>query len=472
MTPEELKRRRHRNERILATILVLVLGAGTFALIRKRQALDEEVRSDRRYVPAHIQFSPELTLLQEYVRFDTSNPPGKELPAARWLAGILSANGIKAEIIETAPGRANVYARVKGRRTGEGLLLTHHIDVVPASAEGWTRPPFAAEIYFNELYGRGALDMKGTGICFLRAFLDVAAGGRVPERDIIFLAVADEETGGTLGMQWLLRNRRDIFEGVRYALNEGGITEMTEERVTYYGIEIGTKQVVTLMLTAPTRQQLQRARIVLEPWFAAREPDRVMPEVKRWMRELSPHRIEFKEELADIDRAIAQGSFWQLPVGYREMLQNGVWAEAVVRAPGGGYEMRTQLLNLPDQDPDARIAWLRATVAPLGVDIGQIMRKDDATPLSRIETPFYEMLSEEAQRAFGAPVGTEVLNRWQNDSRFLRRNGIVSYGISAFPVDYFQSMDIHGVNERARTDYFNRGVAFTRQLVTRYAYVK
>jgi acetylornithine deacetylase/succinyl-diaminopimelate desuccinylase-like protein len=263
VTPEE-KRRRHRNERIIATLLVLVLGSATFLLYRKRLVLDEEVRNDRRYVPLHIQFSPELTQLQEYLRLDTSNPPGQELPAARWLAGILTRNGVKAEIIETAPGRANVYARVKGRRTGDGLMLTHHIDVIPATGEGWTRPPFAAEIYFNEVYGRGAIDMKGIGICFLRAFLDVATSGRVPEHDLVFLAVADEEAGGGLGMQWLLTNRSDVFAGVRYALNEGGITEMMEEKLTYFGVEIGTKQVITLLLTAPRRDQLQRARIALE----------------------------------------------------------------------------------------------------------------------------------------------------------------------------------------------------------------
>jgi acetylornithine deacetylase/succinyl-diaminopimelate desuccinylase-like protein len=469
LTPEEIKRRRHRNERIVATLLVLVLAAGTFAVFQKRQTLDEQVRRDRRYVPLHIQFSPELTLLQEYLRLDTSNPPGHELPAAQWLSGILSSHGVKAEIIETAPGRANVYARVKGRSGGEGLLLTHHMDVVPAATDGWTRPPFDAEIYFNELYGRGAIDMKGTGVCFLRAFLDVATSGRTPEHDIVFLAVADEEGGGGLGMQWLLANRTDIFDGVRYALNEGGITEMMEEKITFYGVEIGTKQVVTLLLTAETRQQLQRARIALEPWFVSREAARVMPEVKRWMRELAPHRVEFKEELEDIDRAIARGDFWALPIGYREMAQNGVWAESVVEA-NNGFEMRVQLLNLPDEDADARIAWLRTHVAPYGVAIGQIIRKEGATPLSQVDTRLYKLIEEEARIAYSAPTGTEVLNRWQNDSRYLRRHGIVAYGISPFPVTYFQSLTIHAANERVRTDYFNRGVAFVRRLVKRYAF--
>ena len=112
---------------------------------------------------------------------------------------------------------------------------------MPAPPNGWTRPPFAAEIFANQVYGRGALDMKGIGITQLAAFVDVARSHRTPEHDIIFLAVADEERGGALGTEWLIAHRPDIFEGVRYALNEGGINEMESEKVTYFGIELGSK---------------------------------------------------------------------------------------------------------------------------------------------------------------------------------------------------------------------------------------
>src|SRR5215208_5036654 len=117
------------------------------------------------------------------------------------------------------------------------------------------------------MYGRGTIDMKGIGICELRAFLDIANSGKMPERDIVFLAVADEESGSSLGIRWIEEHRPDVLAGIRYALNEGGITEMIQERVTYFGIEIGTKQTVTIILRAPQRSQLQQARIALAPWF-------------------------------------------------------------------------------------------------------------------------------------------------------------------------------------------------------------
>src|SRR5207248_1556121 len=112
---------------------------------------------------------------------------------------LLHQNGIASEIIESAPGRASLYARLRGRQPGEGLLLLNHIDVVPANAKEWSHPPFAATVALNQMWGRGTLDMKSIGLCELEAFIAVARSGRQPERDIVFLAVADEETGGSMG---------------------------------------------------------------------------------------------------------------------------------------------------------------------------------------------------------------------------------------------------------------------------------
>jgi acetylornithine deacetylase/succinyl-diaminopimelate desuccinylase-like protein len=464
------RKKRHRLERLIALLVISVCAGVAFWVMRHSQGIEEDFSKQTGYVPKETRITSEVELLQQYIRIDTSNPPGNELPAARWLASILTAAGVQAEIIESAPNRANVYARIKGRRNGEGLLLLHHMDVIPATPQGWARPPFSGEIQLNQLYGRGAIDMKGTGICFLRAFLDVAKSGRVPERDVVFLAVADEEGGSGFGMRWLLENRPEVIAGVKYALNEGGITEMKQEKVTYYGIEIGTKQTVTVLLRANSREALQRARIALEPWFVSREPHRIMPEVRRFLAHLAPQRVEFSDELADIDRTIAEGQFWRLPVGYRELTQNGVWAEGVEAAQGGGFAMRALLLNLPDEIPDKRIEWLSAQVRPYGVRVAEILRKEGPVPVSPIDTPLYELLQREAKREFGGtPVGTEILNRWFNDSRFLRQRGIAAYGINPFPVDFFQADTIHGADERVRVDYFQQGVEFARRVVMTFA---
>ncbi len=469
-SPDDI-RRRHRRERIAAAMLVLIVAAASGFLIWMNRQENDQLLQTTTYVPKPTRITPEVELLQQYIRFDTSNPPGNELPAAQWLAAILRSNVVQAEIIESAPRRASVYARIKGKQNGTGLLLLHHIDVFPAAPQGWKRPPFAAEIYLNQLYGRGAIDMKGIGICHLRAFLDVARSGQTPQHDLVFLGVADEESGSNHGMRWLTEHRPDVFAGIRFALNEGGITEMQEERVTYFGVEVGTKQTVTVILGGKRREQLQQARIHLEPWFVRREPERVLPEVRRWMRDLAPQRIEFRDELVDIDRTIANGQFWRLPIGYRELLFNQVFAEAVV-ASKDGFEMRTQLVNLPDEDPDRRMAWLAQQVAPFGVTVSAVVRKEGPVPISSDQTVFFDLIRREATKTFGSPVGTEILNRWFNDSRFLRRRGIDAYGVNTFPTDFFQSESIHGVDERIRVDYFTAGVEFTRRLVAAYVFAK
>lgn len=467
-SPEEQKRR-HRNERIFAAILVIGLAAATVIFVRESRRVDEDFRRQTTYIPRETPITADVKLLQEYIRFDTSNPPGREMPAAQWLAGIIREAGVPAEVIESAPGRGNVYARIKGKRDGGGLLLLHHIDVVPAEADSWKHPPFAAEIRLDQLYGRGSVDMKGAGIVFLRTFLDIAAGAEQPEHDLVFLAVADEETGSRWGMEWLVNNRPDVLSGVRYALNEGGITEMMQERVTYFGIEIGTKVQVALQLVAPTREQLQRVRIALEPYFTPdREPGRILPEVREFFKDVAPQRIEFADDLADIDRTIASGKFWDLPIGYRELTQNNVFAQGIVARKGGGFQMRTLLMNLPDENPDERIAWLAEKVRPFGARLGEVERKEGPVPMASAKTPFFALLKAEASRTFGCRAGTEVLNRSWNDSRFLRHRGIDAYGINPFPIDYFQSEAIHGVDERIRLEYFVRGIDFTGGLVRRY----
>jgi acetylornithine deacetylase/succinyl-diaminopimelate desuccinylase-like protein len=461
---------RRRRERLIALVVVLLAVIVTAAILTYVRRNSLQMADDNSYVPKQTEITPEVKLLQEYVRIDTSNPPGNELPAAQWLTRQLAAGGVRAEIIESAPRRASVYARIKGKREGEGLLLLHHIDVIPPNPSGWTQKPFAADIHLNQMFGRGTIDMKGTGICELRAFLDVAKRGRPPERDVVFLAVADEESGSSLGMEWLIQHRPDVLAGLRYAVNEGGITEMVQERVTYYGIEIGTKQMVTLILRAPSRAQLQQARIALEPWFLQREPERITAEVKQWMRDLAPQRINFKQQLENIDQTVAAGDFWRLPAGYREMTQDSVWAEAVEHGTGA-WQMRTFLINLPDTNPDERIEWLRKRVAPFGVAIGEVVLKEGPVTLASTQTPFYRLLEREAKRAFGnPPVGTEILNKSSNDSRYLRKRGITAYGINPFPLDFFQTETIHGPDERIRVDYFIAGVEFMRRVVSTYAF--
>lgn len=451
-------------------LLLIVAGAALIGGIRFYSESTKRDVDSQLWIPKTLPITPEVALLQQYVRIDTSNPPGNELPGARFLAAILEKNGIQAEIIQSAPGRASVYARIRGKERGQGLLLLNHIDVVPASPEGWTKPPFAAEVFQNQLYGRGTLDMKGIAICELLAFVNIARTGRAPLHDLVFLATADEETGGGKGVAWLFDNRPDIFEGVVYAINEGGITETTQERIAYFGIEIGTKMTVTTRLRASDRAAMQALRIALEPFITPDDPDRVLPEVREFVHGLAPLRVQQGEYLDDITRTITTGKFWLLPDGYRELTQNVVLPGAV-ESDARGATMRVSLFNLPDENPDSRLDWLRGFAARYGATIDDVTEKSGPAPISPMHAPMFTLIAEEAQAQYpGTRTGSEILVTFYNDSRFLRVRNIAAYGLMPFPTDWYQTQGIHSTDERLRVDWFNSGVALLKRITRRFAF--
>jgi acetylornithine deacetylase/succinyl-diaminopimelate desuccinylase-like protein len=462
------RRRRHRNERIAAVTGIAILLAGLFAFIRWNEAEEERFRRERTYIPPELQMTSEVRALQHYVSIDTSNPPGNEIAGARFLAAILVENGVHPEIIEPAPGRASLYARIRGKRAGEGLLLLNHIDVIPADPAKWQRPPFQPTIELTTMYGRGTLDMKSLAICQLAAFLDVARSGRQPERDIVFLAAADEETGGALGVGWIVKHRPDVFEGIRYAIGEGGITEMVADELKYFAIEIGSKQYAKVTLSAKTREPLETLRWALQGYFTATEPDRILPEVREYFQFLAPTRISVKEELADVDAAVANGNFRLLFKPYRDLTQTIINMHWPQRA-GDRWTSEVYMLILPDEEPRERIAWLERMAAPHGIAV-RVDVAEPKTPLSSHHTPLFGIIADEAAREYRARTGTLILHQATTDSRYLRRLGIHCYGLSPYPVDAFQSATIHGVNEQVRLDRFQRGVELVRRIVRRWAF--
>ena len=463
----ERKRRRHRNERIVAAILILVVAGGTWAVLQWKRSTSEELGRDMRYIPRPVRMTPEVEMLQELVRIDSSKPEGVAA-AARWVADYLGRNGIRAELIESAPSMLNVYARIEGEQPGGALLLFNHLDVIPAGSGGWRAPPFEGRLWGDLLVGRGTLDMKGIIVCQLAAFVDIARSGRKPAHDLVFLATAEEEQGSRLGMQWLLANRPDIFAGVEYGITEGGITEVMTDQMTWFGIEIGGKQYVQAVIAAPERAELMRARVALEPYIFSRRPGRLLPQVREHYAQLAPTRMQFRPYLEDIAKTIREGQFWRLPPTYRDLVQNSV-VTGPPEESGPEWRMLVTLLNLPDEDPDARLAWLAETIAPAGARIREVRVKEGPVPLSRYDTRLFRILAEKAREQYQVTAGVQVLYRSTSDSRFLRTRGITSYGVSPYPVTYFQSLSIHNNDEAITVGGFQDGVEYLRDVVRAWA---
>src|SRR6266481_574831 len=159
-------------------------------------------------------------LLSRLIRIDTTNPPGNETAAAELLREYLAANGVECELYGRVPERANLVARIRGSGGGPSLLFLSHTDVVLADPREWSTPPFSGEVRDGEVWGRGALDMKGQVAANAVAIASLAREGFEPSGDLIFAATADEEVGDDFGLSWLCREHPDAVRA-EYCVNEG-----------------------------------------------------------------------------------------------------------------------------------------------------------------------------------------------------------------------------------------------------------
>jgi len=194
-------------------------------------------------------------LLSELIRINTSNPTHAERPAAEWVAGKLDEVGIRCQLIDAAPGRTSVIARIEGRDPGRPALLVHgHLDVVPAEPEEWSVHPFSGEVADGYVWGRGAVDMKDMDAMVLAIVRDWARTGKRPDRDLVLAFVADEESGGSAGSLFLADRHPELFADCTEAIGEvGGFSVTLNERARLYLIQTAEKGTNWLRLRAKSR---------------------------------------------------------------------------------------------------------------------------------------------------------------------------------------------------------------------------
>lgn len=419
--------------------------------------------------------------LQGYLRIDTTNPPGREDLAAAYLADILRREGIPFHVARTANGRANLWARLSSPRSnGRALVLLHHMDVVSAGP-GWTVAPFAGEIRDGRLWGRGALDDKSLGIAELAAFVDLKRRGVPIERDVIYLAVADEENGGIEGTSWLLEHRPEMFAGAEAVLGEGGRAQTANGRLLWWGIEVAQKRPLWLEVTATGRgghaaglnpesatHQLVEglARMLQRParW-------RVTPAARQYAHAIAPlHNEHWKRILSGIDDFVK-------PDGPTEFLLPGManlFLDTVqVTVLRGGERINVvpehasalvDIRLLPDTDAQAFLAGIEESLGK-GFDV-KVLVTSPPVPSSPASGRLYGSL--ERVLAADAPVVPTFVPGF-TDSRYFRERGIPAYGVTPFSVGGDDLKGIHGPDERIPVDELDRGVERMRRIVGAYA---
>ncbi len=428
--------------------------------------------------------------LADYIKVDTTNPPGNEVRGVAFFAAIFDAAGIKYETAESAPGRGNIWARITGGRK-PALILLNHIDVVPADVRHWDVDPLGGVVKDGYIWGRGALDMKGTAIVQLQAFLALAASGaseasgNKPNRDVVFVATADEEAGGAYGAGWLVENRKSIFKGAGFLVNEGGYaTQVKGDRL--FMVEVTQKVPLWLRLTAtdrpghgssPTRTTaitriLRAGNRLAETRFQAR----AIPAVAQLFAGLAPYQEKsLQASYADIGQVVEDDLFMRkledLNPSHHALLRNTCSLTTLegsskinVIPPQAVLELDCRML--PDQDEAAFVEQIRTIVNDPNIEIHKIMSLKPA--ISPTKGALWDAINAlVTQRYDNAKVIPSVSTGF-TDSQFFRAMGIDSYGLGLFVVPRADIRGVHGNNERLGVENLKQATASMIELLAQF----
>lgn len=431
--------------------------------------------------------------LRDILRFDTTNPPGNELPLAQYLEGVLAGAGIETELLIPAPDRAALIGTIRGTGEREPVILLAHMDVVGVEREKWSCDPFAAELHDGFIYGRGAIDDKGMLTANLIVMLalqrHLSGTGTRLTRDVVFVATSDEEAGGEWGMGWLLLNRPDVARA-EFALNEGGRTRMIAGGRTYLAIQTGEKisHVITVTASGPAGHaaiplegnaiyRLVRALARLREHV---EPLTLTPTTRKFFGDLAriwPDPTErdammaLASEQAD-DRERGGMILSKTPV-FNAVLRNGISATSIAggvrhnvipATASAGFNVRT-LPGVPIEEVVERI---RRAIDDDGVTI-EISQLGVEAPSSDPESEMFRALSAAVTALRPDITVVPYLSTGVTDSARLRTAGVQAYGILPFPMTQADEERMHGHDERVAIESLHFGTRLIYESVIRVA---
>ena len=423
-----------------------------------------------------------IRYLQEYIHINTANPPGNEVEGVRFLKKILEAESIPCQIFEPSPGRGNLLATLKSNGKKRPLLLLNHMDVVSAEKEQWSFDPFEGVAQDGYLYGRGALDDKSMGIIEMMALL-ILKREQVPlKRDVLFLATADEETGGRWGVQWAVENIPSLKES-EYALNEGSYVILNDEGIAdQYGVSSGQKVLFQLELKAkgtsghgsrplPDNPNVKLVQ-ALERVTKWETPYNILPMAKEYFsRTALKQPSDERKFFEDIEKGVTDPSF------SAKLTSNPIY-NAIVRDTisltilrGGNKENvipseSTATLDCRLIPGSSKENFLKEIKKRLGNGIEvEVISESLSLPPSPLNTDLFQAIQKFAARNDpGCPV-VPVLLSGATDSRFLRENGITTYDFCPFRLKEKELLLVHGTDERIALENLEFGVKMLVEII-------
>lgn len=425
-----------------------------------------------------------VTLLQELIRFDTSNPPGAEGACLEHLGKVLDAAGIEWRLVASEPDRPNLVARLRGRGNVQPLLLYGHVDVVPARAEEWTHPPFGGNLVDSCVWGRGALDMKG-GVAMLVATL-VQASELELESDIVLALTSDEERGSRLGAKFLVEEHSDLFANVRYALSElGGFTQWVGSR-RLYPIQVAEKQRCLIQAVVrgagghPSAVVRDTAAAKLGALLKALDQKRLPAHVTREARAMIsataaalPHHERIA--LRGLLRERAANALFRMlgpAAAPLDAILHNTAVPTVVRGGDSSNVIPTEIVVeldgrvLPGQNPSDLVRELEERVGDLAAF--ELVDEEPAPP-ARADLTLYPMLAEIIRRRDPGSTPIPALLPGYTDARYFAKLGIQTYGFLPMRLPREITVDlIHAPDERVPADAIRFGVECLLEAVQRY----
>ncbi len=429
------------------------------------------------------------TLLLDYLKLDTTNPPGNEIAAAKFFAAICQREGIEHKVFEPFPGRATFWARLKGDGSQRPVILLNHSDVVPHDRAYWTTEPFKPVEKDGFIYARGAMDMKGLGMAQFVTLLTlhrsvVGAAKTKLKRDVIFLSTADEEAGGLQGAGWFVKNHPELLGKAEFLVNEGGGNFADETgKVMSIGVGPSEKTPAWLRLTATgaaghasiprSDSSVNRLIRALNKLLDYRPPIQLTPAVEQMFKASAPLRpATMRAKFDNLRESLKDPDFLKLiesdPMA-NALLRNTISITMLAGSnkvniipPAATADIDTRVV--PGEKLDRWIAELKGVINDDKVKLEPILAFDaNASPT---DTALVKAVANVTKRNFPDALISYPVQAGFTDCHFFRDLGIHSYGFSPFVSSPRQlGGGVHGNDERIGKQAYLDGVKFFYEVI-------
>jgi len=430
--------------------------------------------------------------LVELVKINTTNPPGNEQVAAKYIAGILAKEGIAADTLDLAPGRSAVVARMRSSAVADpskALLLVAHMDVVGVDRSKWSVDPFGGVVKDGYLWGRGSIDDKSMLAANLAAFIALKRGGVHLNRDVIFLGTADEEQFGDASIKMVIAKYWDKI-AAGYALNEGGKAVLGKDgKMQYVAVQVSEKVSVNVTLTVtgkgghastPTKDNpVVHLAAAVDKIGSYNTPVHLTSVVRRYFEALAPLEDEETSKWMRVIDTSDRGEHAQRFLAETNPMWNSMMrdtiAPTILQAGFRGNVIPSEahaVLNirlLPGDTIDVLVNELKKLVNDPQVHFEIAPEGGLAAPNSSLENNFFSLITRVCAQEFGGVPVIPFMSTGATDSAQLRLHNVQAYGLRPFPINETDDARVHGDEERLPLASLPKGVDLMVRIVAEFS---